>query len=57
MNNNLKSALASVQLEGEDFSFEQVKFISELVNRVNNGEITWDKAIEIIKNRHKTNTL
>lgn len=57
MNDKLKSALATVQLEGEEFSLEQVKFISELINRVNNGEITWDEAIEITKNKHKTSTL
>ena len=52
MNDKLKSSLASVELEGHDFTVEQVKFIINLVERIDNGEITWDEAIKIVKARH-----
>lgn len=52
MDANLKNAFANVQLEGYDFSTEQVIFITSLVERINSREITWNEAIEIIKERH-----
>lgn len=57
MDDKLKSALASVQIETGDFSIEQIKFISDLIERIHTKEITWDEAIDIIKNRHISNTL
>lgn len=53
MDDKLKSALASVQIETGEFSIEQLKFIQKLIERVHTKEITWDEAIEIIKDRHK----
>ena len=53
MNTKFKNALANVQLEGYDYSAEQIDFIEKLIERINNGEITWDEGIKIIKERHQ----
>ena len=53
MDNKLKSALASVQIETGEFTNEQIKTISNLIDRVHANEITWEEAIKIIKDRHK----
>ena len=37
---NLVNAFATVELEGFEFTDEQKQFITDLVNRVNNHEIT-----------------
>ena len=52
MDENLVNAFATVELEGFEFTDEQKQFIADLVNRVNNHEITWDEAIKIVKARH-----
>lgn len=50
--NNFNNALANVQLEGYEFTLEQIEFIKDLVERIDNKEITWEQAIEIVKERH-----
>ena len=49
---NIASALASVEFEGLVFTEEQKQFILNLVKRIDNKEITWEQAIEIVKERH-----
>ena len=48
----LNNALANVQLEGYEFTLEQIEFIKDLIERIDSRELTWDEAIEIIKERH-----
>ena len=55
MDENLVNVFATVELEGFEFTDEQKQFIADLVNRVNNHEITWDEAIKIVKERHDAN--
>lgn len=50
--NNFNNALANVQLEGYEFTLEQIEFIKDLVERIDSKEITWEQAIEIVKERH-----
>ena len=55
MDKKLANAFATIELEGFEFTDEQKQFIADLVNRVNNHEITWDEAIKIVKERHDVN--
>lgn len=50
--NNFNNALANVQLEGYEFTLEQIEFIKDLVERIDSKAITWEQAIEIVKERH-----
>ena len=52
MKDKIRNALASVEIEGYEFSIEQINFISNLVERIDNKEINWDEAVAIIKERH-----
>ena len=52
VNDTLRNALASVQIEGYEFTDEQIQFISDLVRRIDGGEISWDEAVQIVKERH-----
>lgn len=45
---NIASTLASVSMEGYDFTEEQINFLTKLIYRVKLNEITWDSAIKII---------
>lgn len=49
----MKNALASLRLEGFEFSEEQIQFVSDLADRIDRKEISWDEAIEIIIERHR----
>ena len=51
-NTNFQNALANVQLEGYEFTLEQIQFIKNLIERIDNKEISWDEAVKIIKERH-----
>lgn len=46
------NAIASARMEGYEFTDEQIQFISDLVRRIDNGEISWDEAVQIVKERH-----
>ena len=53
MTNN---AFASWEAEGFTFSDNEKQFILSLVERVDIGELTWDEAVDIIKEkRHENN--
>lgn len=52
VNDTMRNALASVQIEGYEFTDEQIQFISDLVRRIDGGEISWDEAVQIVKERH-----
>lgn len=53
MNEKIKKALASVELEGTEFTVEQIQFISDLVEKLDSKEISWNDALKIIEERHK----
>ena len=53
MNEKIKKALASVELEGIEFTVEQIQFISDLVEKLDSKEISWNDALRIIEERHK----
>ena len=52
MNDKIRNALASVEMEGYTFTDEQIEFITDLVERRDSKEISWDEAISIVKERH-----
>lgn len=49
----LNNAIASVRMEGFEFAPEQLDFLTDLVERVDCGEITWDEAIGTILKKYK----
>ena len=51
----LRNALASVQIEGFEFTDEQIQFVSDLVRRIDGGEISLDEAVQIVKEKHYEN--
>lgn len=53
MNEKIKKALASVELEGVEFTVEQIQFISDFAEKLDSKEISWNDALKIIEERHK----
>lgn len=49
----LNNAIASVRMEGFEFTPEQLDFLSDLVERVDCGGITCDEAIGTILKKYK----
>lgn len=52
---NMNNALANVEIEGFEFTKEQMEFLTGLVKSIDDGEITWAEAVEIVKARRETN--
>ena len=49
------NAFASWEAEGFVFSDNEKQFILSLVERVDIGELTWDEAVDIIKEKRHAN--
>ena len=54
MNEKMRNSLASAELEGFEFTAEQVAFLTDLAGRMDRGEITWDEAVKLVKARHNS---
>lgn len=51
----MNNAFASWEMEGFTFSENEKEFILTLVERIDIGELTWDEAVGIIKEKHNEN--
>lgn len=49
----LNNALASVRMEGLEFTDEQIDMLTKLIERVDRGEITWSEAVKYLIERHE----
>lgn len=47
------NAIASARMEGFDFTGEQLAMLTDLIERVDQGEITWKEAINSLVQRYK----
>ena len=51
------NAIASARVEGFDFTDEQLDMLTDLIERVDQGEITWEEAINSLVQRYKMEDL
>jgi hypothetical protein len=51
------NALASARMEGFDFTGEQLDMLTDLIERVDQGEITWEEVINSLVQRYKMEDL
>jgi hypothetical protein len=47
------NAIASARMEGFDFTDEQLAMLTDLIERVDQGEITWEEAINTITSKYR----
>lgn len=47
------NAIASARMEGFDFTDEQLDMLTDLIKRVDQGEISWKEAINSLVQRYK----
>lgn len=48
-----KNAIASVRMEGFDFTDEQLNDLADLIERVDDGKITWQEAIDSLVQKYR----
>ena len=49
------NAIASARMEGFDFTDEQLAALSDLIEQVDGGKITWREAIDSIIQKYRRN--
>ena len=49
------NAIASVRLEGFDFTDEQLESLADLIEQVDNGKMTWREAIDSLVKKYRRN--
>lgn len=49
------NAIASVRMEGFDLTDEQIAALSDLIEQVDGGKITWREAIDSIIQKYRRN--
>lgn len=49
------NAIASARMEGFDFTDEQIAALSDLIEQVDGGKITWREAIDSIIQKYRRN--
>lgn len=49
----LNNAIASARMEGFDFTDEQLKSLTDLIEQVDNGEMTWREAVNFIIKKYR----
>lgn len=49
------NAIASVRMEGFDFTDEQLESLAGLIEQVDGGTITWQEAIDSILQKYRRN--
>ena len=47
------NALASARMEGFDFTDEQLESLADLIERVDNGKMTWREAIDSLVEKYR----
>lgn len=47
------SAIASVRMEGFDFTDEQLKNLADIIEQVDDGKITWREAIDSLVKKYR----
>lgn len=47
------NAIASARMEGFDFTDEQLNDLADIIERVDNGKITWQEAIDSLVDKYK----
>lgn len=47
------NAIASVRLEGFDFTDEQLESLVDLIEQVDNGKMTWQEAIDSLVQKYR----
>lgn len=49
------NAIASVRMEGFDFTDEQLESLTDIIEQVDDGKITWREAIDSIIQKYGRN--
>lgn len=49
------NAIASARMEGFDFTDEQLKSLVNIIEQVDDGKMTWQKAIDSILQKYRRN--
>lgn len=49
------NAIASVRMEGFDFTDEQLSNLADLIEQVDGGKITWQEAINSLVQKYRRN--
>lgn len=47
------NAIASVRMEGFDFTDEQLNDLADIIEQVDDGKITWQEAIDSLVDKYK----
>ena len=47
------NAIASVRMEGFDFTDEQLEILANLIEQVDNGKMTWREAIDLLVEKYR----
>ena len=47
------NAIASARMEGFDFTGEQLESLANLIERVDNGKMTWREAIDSLVEKYR----
>ena len=47
------NAIASVRMEGFDFTDKQLESLANLIEQVDNGKITWREAMDSLIQKHR----
>lgn len=52
---SFNNAIASVRMEGFDFTDEQLESLADLIEQVDDGKITWREAIDSLIQKYRRN--
>ena len=47
------NAIASVRMEGFDFTDEQLESLADIIEQVDNGKMTWREAIDSLVKKYR----
>ena len=47
------NAIASVRMEGFDFTDEQLNDLADIIEQVDDGKMTWQEAIDSLVDKYK----
>ena len=47
------NAIASVRLEGFDFTDEQLESLADIIEQVDDGKMTWQEAIDSLVKKYR----
>ena len=49
------NAIANARMEGFDFTDEQLESLADIIEQVDSGAITWQKAIDSLVQKYRRN--